>query len=95
MNKAINVIAVITALPGHVTQVEQALRECESAVQHEPGCEFYQLNRDLHHADQFIMLERWHSVEMLEQHKLATAFIKLNQQLADKAKVDIRVAQPL
>lgn len=95
MNKAINVVAVITALPGYVQQVEQALRECEKAVQNEPGCQLYQLNRDLNNAEQFIMLERWSSIEMLEQHKLAAPFIDLNQQLAGKVTLDIRLLQPV
>ncbi|WP_039057202.1 antibiotic biosynthesis monooxygenase family protein [Enterobacter sp. Bisph1] len=74
MNDAITVVATITAHAGSREKVAQALKTVERDVQGEPGCEFYQLHLNRENDHQFVMIERWASMQMLEQHSQAAPF---------------------
>ena len=74
MHDAITIVATITAHSGSREKVVQALKTVERDVQGEPGCELYQLHLNRENDHQFVMIERWQSAKMLEQHTQAAPF---------------------
>jgi len=74
MSDAIPVVATIPAHAGSREKVAQALQTAERDVQGEPGCELYELHLNRENDHQFVMIERWASMQMLEQHSQAAPF---------------------
>lgn len=74
MHDAVTIVATITAHSGSREKVLQALKTVERDVQGEPGCELYQLHLNRENDLQFVMIERWQSAKMLEQHTQAAPF---------------------
>ncbi|WP_130835802.1 putative quinol monooxygenase [[Erwinia] mediterraneensis] len=95
MNSTITVVAYINANAGHEKDVEQALKTAVQQVQSEPGCEQYVLHKNLDDAGQFVMIERWHSSEMLDQHNQAEPLQQLLRALEGKATLSVHKMTPL
>lgn len=74
MQEKITIVATITAHAGARDKVAEALKTVERDVQGEPGCELYQLHVNSKDDHQFVMIERWQSAKMLEQHEQAAPF---------------------
>ncbi|AGN85499.1 antibiotic biosynthesis monooxygenase family protein [Enterobacter sp. R4-368] len=74
MNDTVTVVATITAHAGCREKVAGALKTVERDVQGEPGCLSYQLHVNRENDHQFVMIERWASAKMLEQHSQAAPF---------------------
>lgn len=74
MQDKITVVATITAHSGAREKVADALKTVERDVQGEPGCELYQLHLNRENDSQFVMIERWQSAKMLEQHAQGAPF---------------------
>lgn len=89
MADKITLVATITALTEFCTEVRNALKKVESEVQSEQGCEMYQLHIDLNNANQFVMIERWKSKAMLEQHTQARPFKDFVHAIEGKASLQV------
>ena len=75
------VVATITPKPDQVDAVREALLAAIPQVHAEPGCEVYAL----HESDgEFVMVERWESVDALDVHGKAEALATLGGRLAGK-----------
>lgn len=88
MSKQI-VVAVIEAAPEHADTVSQALEEAVPSVRKEPGCEQYELHRDVTAPHRFVMLERWSDEAAFQQHDDGHAFKKLAGVLATRATLQV------
>jgi quinol monooxygenase YgiN len=89
MSQPVAIVATIVAAPGQRTHVEQALVEAVDAVRLEPGCEQYDLHRDLTNADRFVMIERWRDADAVAAHGAGPALAKLGKALNGNATLDI------
>ena len=83
------VVATIVPEPAHLHLVEDALRQAVAQVRLEPGCEYYELHRDLDDAGRFVMLERWRDEDALAQHGRGEALATLGKALAGRATLQI------
>lgn len=93
MKPLINVIAYITAKPGSEAQVEKALKIAEQEVQSEAGCQSYVLTKDIQQPNRYVMLECWSSLEALEVHKQADAYVKLGAAIDGLAELDVVITE--
>ena len=75
------VVATITPKPDQVDAVREAILAAVPQVHAEPGCELYALHEG---AGQFVMVERWESLDALRVHGSAEALTTLGGQLAGK-----------
>jgi quinol monooxygenase YgiN len=75
------VVATITPQPGEEDAVRQAILESIPQVHEEPGCELYALHEG---RGEFVMVERWESLEALKTHGKAEALTALGAALAGK-----------
>lgn len=87
MSDVIAIVATVIPKAGEEQVVEQALRKVEQEVQGEPGCQQYQLHRDLDKPQQFVLLERWESEAHLQQHSEAAPFLRLMETIQDRAEL--------
>jgi quinol monooxygenase YgiN len=88
------VVATITPKTDQVDAVRDALLAAVPKVHDEPGCELYAV----HEGDgQFVVVERWESLDALKVHGKAEALTTLGGQLADKlaAPPDVRRLAPV
>ncbi|CAG9271035.1 putative quinol monooxygenase [Paraburkholderia unamae] len=83
------IVAEIVAMPEHAAVVAQALEEAVHAVRKEPGCEQYDLHRDVKNPNRFFMLERWRDEEAVRQHAGGAALKKLAGVLESRAKLEV------
>ncbi|WP_420996113.1 putative quinol monooxygenase [Cupriavidus sp. 30B13] len=83
------VVATIVPEPAHRQLVEDALRQAVAQVRLEPGCEYYELHRDLDDAGRFVMLERWRDEDALAQHGRGAALAALGKVLEGRASLHI------
>jgi quinol monooxygenase YgiN len=88
------VVATITPKPDHVDAVRDALLAAVPKVHAEPGCELYAVHEG---KGQFVMVERWESIDALKVHGTAEALTTLGGQLADKldGPLDVRRLTPV
>jgi quinol monooxygenase YgiN len=86
---SIDLVATITAQPGHRDAVIAALQQAVASVQGEDGCEHYALHQDIDHPDRLVMLERWRDEDAIAAHGKAPALQALLQALDGKASLDI------
>lgn len=89
MSDVIAIVATVIPKAGEEERVEQALRTVEREVQGEPGCQQYQLHRDLDNPQHFVLLERWASEAHLQQHSEAAPFLRLMETIQDRAELRI------
>ena len=75
------VVATITPKADQVDAVRQAILAAVPKVHGEPGCELYAVHEG---AGQFVMVERWESLDALQVHGSAEALTTLGGQLAGK-----------
>jgi quinol monooxygenase YgiN len=75
------VVATITPKPDQVDAVREAILAAVPKVHAEPGCEVYAVHEG---TGQFVMVERWASLDALAAHGTAEALTTLGGQLADK-----------
>lgn len=87
MSAPLMIVANIVAQESHREAVEKALRDAVIDVRSEPGCERYELNRDLSNPNTFVMIERWRDVAAAEAHNKSSAFLTLAKALEGKASL--------
>ena len=75
------VVATITPKPDQVEAVREAILAAVPKVHAEPGCELYAVHEG---KGNFVMVERWESLDALKVHGTAEALTTLGGQLADK-----------
>jgi quinol monooxygenase YgiN len=75
------VVATITPKPGEEDAVRQALLSAVPQVHEEPGCELYAVHEG---KGEFVMVERWESLEALKVHGSAEPLARLGEALAGK-----------
>jgi quinol monooxygenase YgiN len=75
------VVATITPKPDQIEAVREAILAAVPKVHAEPGCELYAVHEG---KDNFVMVERWASLDALKVHGTAEALTTLGGQLADK-----------
>ncbi|MBU8864794.1 putative quinol monooxygenase [Paenarthrobacter aromaticivorans] len=95
MNEIV-VVVTLTPIPGQRVQLLEICRKYWPGIQEEPGCELLALHEG---PDTFVVIERWESRPLWDQH-LATAENKalnaaLSPLLAEPAQVWPVVALPL
>ena len=83
------VVATITPKPDQVEAVREAILAAVPKVHAEPGCELYAVHEG---KGDFVMVERWESLDALKVHGTAEALTTLGGRLADKlaAPLDVR-----
>jgi quinol monooxygenase YgiN len=88
------VVATITPKADQADAVREALQAAAAKVHAEPGCELYALHEG---NGQFVLVERWESLDALKVHGKADAIVTLGGQLADKlaAPLDVRRLTPV
>lgn len=89
MTKPVPIVAIIVAAPGQRAHVKQALVEAVDAVRLEPGCEQYDLNRDLSNPDRFVMVERWQDADAVAAHGAGPALARLGKALKGNATLEV------
>ncbi|TFV90670.1 putative quinol monooxygenase [Blastococcus sp. CT_GayMR16] len=75
------VVATLTPKPDQVDAVREALLAAVPKVHAEPGCELYAVHEG---KGEFVMVERWESLDALKEHGSAEALTTLGGQLAGK-----------
>jgi quinol monooxygenase YgiN len=95
MTSPIVVTAVFVPAPGKYSEVVEALEPAIAAVHEEPGCILYAIHRAPD--DTIVMIEKWESEELLDEHGAGPAVAALNASLEGKlAKpVDVTRLVPL
>lgn len=83
MSKEIRVVAVLQGRPGTGPAVEAAIQRCVTPSRQEAGCHFYTAHRDIAYPYRIVVIERWDSVEALEQHKSTPHYLALGKDLTD------------
>lgn len=73
----INVLASLTVTPGSGPDLEAAVAAVRDAVLAEPGCGRYDLQRKARSEVEYVMIERWDSVDDLKVHGTSPAFTEL------------------
>src|SRR5947209_2473408 len=68
---------------GQEQAIVKAARPCIKATRKEKGCVTYRLHQDLESPQQFVMYERWKSVQALEDHFKTAHFKKLVGELKE------------
>lgn len=89
---SIVVVATITPTPGEEDTVRDALLAAIPQVHAEPGCEKYALHESTGDTTQFVMLERWESIEALAVHGKAPALAELGAAIGNllAAPLDVK-----
>ena len=65
---AVRLVVTFQAKQGKGADFAKAFAPVIKDVQQEPGCEQYELFRGEEDPDKLVLLERWTSAEMLDQH---------------------------
>ena len=78
---SIHIVATISPKPGRADAVREAFSAAIPKVHEEPGCELYALHEG---GGEFVMVERWESLEALKVHGKAEALTRLGAALAGK-----------
>ena len=73
------VTAVFTPNPGSFDTVTEVLSRAIAEVHREPGCLLYAIHRDPQ--DRIIMIEKWESAELLDDHGGGAAVAQLNREI--------------
>lgn len=79
-DKAVVVVATMTAKPGSADAVRDACTAAVEAVHGEPGCQLYALHQT---GDTFVFIEQWADQEALATHGRAPAIATLFAALGD------------
>ena len=89
------VVAVITPAEGEQDAVRDALLAVVPKVHTEEGCERYALHQRADGA--FVMLERWTSAELLQQHSAGANLVELGAALEGRlaAPTDVTAVRSL
>jgi len=88
------VIATIRPLPEHRAEVVAAMENVIADVHaHDDGCLLYALHES---DDQLVMVEKWSSVEALDEHSRGPALAELNEALKGRLAegLDVQVLRP-
>jgi quinol monooxygenase YgiN len=87
----ISTVAIITAKPGCGPEVERALRDLATATHAEPGCLLYSLQQGMRDPDVFVTVERYSSLDSLEDHlasdHIAEALARTQDLLATEPQI--------
>jgi quinol monooxygenase YgiN len=88
------VVATITPKPGQEDAVRDAILTAVPKVHAEPGCELYALHEG---KGNFVMVERWESMDALKVHGTGEALTELGAALAGKTEgaLDVRRLTPV
>jgi quinol monooxygenase YgiN len=65
---AIRHVVTIQVAPGRTGEFAEAFRALQVVAQQEDGCEQYELFQSLDDPAKMVLLERWASQDLLEQH---------------------------
>jgi quinol monooxygenase YgiN len=65
---AVRLVVTFKAKPGKGEDFARTFAPVIKDVQQEPGCEQYELFRSEEDPDKLVLLERWTSAELLDQH---------------------------
>ena len=88
---AIGTTAIITAKPDAAAEVESVLAEMVEASQAEAGCLLYSLNRGLQEPNVFVTVEKWESLDALQQHlaspHIAAALSRTGELLVEPPRI--------
>jgi quinol monooxygenase YgiN len=68
---AIRHVVTIQVAPGRTAEFADSFRALQAIARQEDGCEQYELFQSLDDPDRVVLLERWASQELLEQHMQA------------------------
>ena len=87
-------VATITPKPGEEDAVREAILTALPKVHAEPGCELYALHEG---RGNFVIVERWESVDAMKVHGSAEALTELGAALAGKLEggIDVRRLTPV
>jgi quinol monooxygenase YgiN len=79
MSTPVVVTAIFEPNPGQYDAVVEALKPAIAAVHEEPGCQLYAIHRDPQGT--IVMIEKWDSAELLDEHGAGPAVAALNASL--------------
>jgi len=65
---AIRLVVTLTAAPGRGAELAQVYCDMRSDVLQEPGCEQFDVCRDVAQPDKVVLLERWADQAALDAH---------------------------
>jgi quinol monooxygenase YgiN len=82
---AVRHVITIQVAPGRAADFASAFKDVQAIALQEEGCEQYELFQGLDDPDKLVLLERWASQELLEQHMEA-------ERTRDSAAMDALVA---
>lgn len=68
---AVRHVITIQVAPGKAAEFASAFKAVQAAASQDAGCEQYELFQSLNDVDRFVLLERWSSQELLDQHMAA------------------------
>lgn len=68
---AIRHVITIHVVPGKATDFAAAFKVVQAIAQQEDGCEQYELFQSRDDPDKLVLLERWSSQELLDEHMAA------------------------
>ena len=91
MTSPIVVTAVFVPAPGRHDEVVAALEPAIAAVHQEPGCILYAIHRAPD--DSIVMIEKWESEELLDEHGAGQAVADLNASLEGKLAKPVEVTR--
>jgi quinol monooxygenase YgiN len=76
MNEILNVVAIMNAKPGKVSELEALLQEALPGFQGEPGCRAYAVLQDKQDPCRFFSYEAWDDEAALQAHMSAPTLTK-------------------
>ncbi len=91
MTSPIVVTAVFVPAPGKYEEVVAALEPAIAAVHEEPGCLLYAIHRDPDGT--IVMIEKWESEALLDEHGAGPAVAALNASLEGKLAKPVEVTR--
>jgi quinol monooxygenase YgiN len=79
----VQVLAVLTAKPGHETALATLLQGLVAPTRAEQGVLFYDLHQDREDPARFVFFEGWASQAALDAHNASPHLVALQKQLPD------------
>ncbi len=90
-SQEIRVVAILQARPGQETALAEAISAIVGPSRAEPGCRFYTPHGDLEVPGRFVFVERWDSLQALDQHARTEHFLTFVATIAPLIQGELQV----
>lgn len=92
MSQTIAVVAIVDAKPNFIDQTQASIHTCIQQTRLETGCLLYTCHKDLNVAGRFVFIEKWISLQALENHEKTPHFLALAEALKTYLAAPLQVS---